>query len=457
MNTDTIAAISTGMTEAGIGIIRLSGDQALVIANSIFDGKDLTLVDSHTVHYGHIRSGSEIIDEVLVSVFLAPKTYTREDVVEISCHGGITVLRDVLNLVFASGARPAEPGEFTKRAFLNGRLDLSEAESVMDLIHSKSSLSRKVSISQLSGHLSNEIKILREKILHETAFIEAALDDPEHYDLDGYDSKLKDMIEKEWSSDIERLLHHYSEGEYLKNGIRTVIVGKPNVGKSSVLNRLSGKEKAIVTQVPGTTRDILEEQITLEGIPLIIIDTAGIRDTEDIVEKIGVERSEKELHSADLILFVMDKSSGMDQEDKRILSLLPTDVPCICLLNKEDLDSVYVSEAESMNERFDAVISLSAKEGTGFQFLKEEILKLFFHGSLSDPDEIYVTNQRQKYELDQAMNSLSLVVKTIELGMSEDLYAADLMDAYRYLGLIIGEEVEDDLVDKIFSDFCMGK
>ncbi len=483
MNHDTIAAISTGLTESGIGVIRLSGDRAVVIANSIFDGKDLTLVESHTVHYGHIRYQNEILDEVLISVFRAPKTYTREDVVEISCHGGPVVLRDVLDAVLNSGCRPAEPGEFTKRAFLNGRIDLTEAESVMDLISSKTTLSKKISLSQLSGALSNVIHELREEMIHEAAFIEAALDDPEHYDLDGYDDTLYIFVNN-WMTKMEDLIDSFHDGELLKNGIRTVIVGKPNVGKSSILNRLTGTEKAIVTHIPGTTRDIIEESISLDGIPLVMIDTAGIRETDDLVEQIGVQKSEEALQSADLVLFVQDLSRDISDEDERILSMLPEDVPCIRLCNKVDLvsddssnsspenvlqefdlnsktifdsnlDSDSVDGSKPMN-RFAASIALSVKDDIGFKELKTEIEQLFFSGNLNDTSQV-VVNQRQKFELEEALRSLKEVQNTIQLGMTADLYSSDLMDAYRHLGLILGEEVEDDLVDKIFADFCMGK
>ncbi|MFN2927176.1 tRNA uridine-5-carboxymethylaminomethyl(34) synthesis GTPase MnmE [Lachnospiraceae bacterium YH-ros2228] len=455
---DTIAAISTGMSDAGIGIIRISGDDALTIANSVFQGTDLRKCKPNTVHYGHLVDQGEIVDEVYALVFHGPKSYTMEDVVEFDCHGGMRVLRDALSLIYRAGARPAEAGEFTKRAFLNGRIDLSQSESVMDLIHSKTSFERKVSLSHLNGNLSKKVRDLREKILHEAAFLEAALDDPEHYSLDQYPSELDQKIEG-CIQEIDQMIRSYQQGSLLKNGIRTAIVGRPNVGKSSLLNLLSGKDRAIVTDVPGTTRDLLEEEIVLNDIPLLMMDTAGIHETDDLVEKIGVKRSLDALKNADLVFFLIDGSRPLSQEDLSIVSDIPN-VPTLVLFTKSDLEQKADPEIirKALSHRQESrILHVNCKNEETVCILSHEIEKLFLLGNLSNPDQFLISNDRQKYDMEEARKSLKLVQKSIRDGMSEDLFTIDLMDAYRYLGYVIGEEVEDDLVDKVFSDFCMGK
>lgn len=454
MESDTIVAISTAMSNAGIGIVRVSGDEAIRITNSIFQGRDLEKAESHTIHYGHIVVGNETVDEVLVMLMRAPRTYTREDVVEINCHGGVYVLQKVMEAVLSAGARPAEPGEFTKRAFLNGRIDLSQAESVMDLISSTNEYARKSSISQLNGALSKEIKALREKVLYEIAYIESALDDPEHISLDGYPEHLKEVVEPV-ISDIQKLIDSADDGSLLKNGINTAIVGKPNAGKSSLLNALAKKERAIVTDIPGTTRDTLEEQILIHGIHLNIIDTAGIRETEDVVESIGVKKSFEMMEHADFIIYVVDSSTPLDENDFEIMERIK-DEKAVILLNKTDLTSV-VTEDVIREHSSHKILPISAKNLTGLDALEEEIKHLFFHGDLRMNDEVYITNERHKYALVSSKKSLELVLRSIEDDMPEDFYSIDLMDAYKSLGDIIGESVEDDLVEEIFSKFCMGK
>ena len=457
MRTDTIAAIATAMSSSGIGIIRISGEDAVTITEKIFrmkNGKKLSEMPTHTIHYGHICDGEEVIDEVMVLLMRGPKSYTREDTVEIDCHGGVYVMRRVLETVIRYGARPAEPGEFTKRAFLNGRIDLSQAESVIDVIHAKNEFALKSSMKQLSGSVSNAIKEIRGIVLHEIAFIESALDDPEHISLDGYPEQLQGIVE-EVSGKIEKLLSTSDNGKILKEGISTVIVGKPNAGKSSLLNTLLGEERAIVTDIAGTTRDVLEEQINLNGIILNIIDTAGIRDTEDVVEKIGVDKAKKYVKDADLIIYVVDSSTALDENDFEIMELL-RDKTAVVLMNKSDLQPV--TTADEVKSHLDkTVISISAKEQVGIDTLEETIKELFFHGEVTFNDEVYITNIRHKTALQEALNSLHLVVQSIRDGMPEDFYSIDLMNAYEELGSIVGEAVEDDLVNEIFSKFCMGK
>ena len=457
MRTDTIVAIATAMSSSGIGIIRISGEDAVTITEKIFrmkNGKKLSEMPTHTIHYGHICDGEEVIDEVMVLLMRGPKSYTREDTVEIDCHGGVYVMRRVLETVIRYGARPAEPGEFTKRAFLNGRIDLSQAESVIDVIHAKNEFALKSSMKQLSGSVSNAIKEIRGTVLHEIAFIESALDDPEHISLDGYPEQLQGIVE-EVSGKIEKLLSTSDNGKILKEGISTVIVGKPNAGKSSLLNTLLGEERAIVTDIAGTTRDVLEEQINLNGIILNIIDTAGIRDTEDVVEKIGVDKAKKYVKDADLIIYVVDSSTALDENDFEIMELL-RDKTAVVLMNKSDLQPV--TTAEEVKSHLDkTVISISAKEQVGIDTLEETIKELFFHGEVTFNDEVYITNIRHKTALQEALNSLHLVVQSIRDGMPEDFYSIDLMNAYEELGSIVGEAVEDDLVNEIFSKFCMGK
>lgn len=461
MNTDTIAAVATGMTNSGIGIIRVSGKEAIEIVDTLFEMKKgrvkLNDVDSHTIHYGFILDENKnIIDEVMVSVMKSPKSFTTEDTVEINCHGGILIINRILELVIKKGARMAEPGEFTKRAFLNGRIDLSEAEAVMDVISSKNEMALKSSVNQLRGFLSDRIKNLRNEIIYEIAFIESALDDPEHISLEEYPERLLKKV-YHLIEDVDKLILSADSGKVLKEGINTVIVGKPNAGKSSLLNLLVGEEKAIVTDVAGTTRDVLEETIKLHGIGLNMIDTAGIRSTEDIVEKIGVEKAKKYAEAADLVIYVADSSVDFDENDFEILELI-RNKKCIILLNKTDLDSkVTEEELREKAEKDTVIIKTSTRENKGMDEFEEAIRQMFFKGSILNNDEVMITNMRHKEALLDALKSLSLVKKSIENSMPEDFYSIDLMSAYASLGVIIGEEVEEDLVNEIFSKFCMGK
>ena len=458
MKTDTIAAIATAVSNSGIGIIRISGEEALHVADRIFRPKKgdrkVSDMESHTVHYGYITDGEEVIDEVLLIVMRAPKTYTCEDVVEIDCHGGVLVIKRLLETVLKYGARPAEPGEFTKRAFLNGRIDLSQAESVIDVINAKNDMALKSSVSQLRGAVSGKIREIRSVILHELAFIESALDDPEHYTLDDYQEELRGKMTGALN-DVEKLLASSDNGKMMKEGIRTVIVGKPNAGKSSLLNLLVGEERAIVTEIAGTTRDILEEQIQIGGIGLNVIDTAGIRDTDDVVEKIGVSRSLEYLGKADLVIYVVDSSTVLDENDRNIMDAIQ-DKKAIVLLNKSDLET-QTEAADIRNYLDKPVISISAKEQQGMDVLKETIQEMFFSGNITFNDEIYITNIRHKNALAEAKKSLEMVLQSMEDGMPEDFLTIDMMSAYEELGTIIGEAVGEDLVNEIFSKFCMGK
>lgn len=461
MKTDTIAAIATAMTNSGIGIIRISGEDAFTVIDRIYQSKNgkkkLSEEKSHTVHYGYIvddTKENKIIDEVMVLIMRAPNTYTREDTVEIDCHGGVLVMQKILDTVVCHGARPAEPGEFTKRAFLNGRIDLTQAESVMDVISSKNEFALKSSISQLQGSLQKEIKELREKIIYEIAFIESALDDPEHINIDGYGQKLKTVAE-ECKERIEHILDTADNGKILKEGIDTVIVGKPNAGKSSLMNVLLKKERAIVTDIAGTTRDVLEEQMNLNGITLNIIDTAGIRDTEDIVEKIGVDKAKDYLVNADLIIYVVDSSTPLDENDEKIMEMIK-DRTALVLLNKSDLDTVTTEEmiASHLDQK---IIKVSMKENQGVDELENAIKELFFHGKVELNDEVYITNARHKAALSNAKDSLNMVLDSIAMEMPEDFYSIDLMNTYEELGNILGESLGEDLVNEIFSKFCTGK
>lgn len=461
MKTETIAAIASAMTNSGIGIIRISGEDAFDVIDKIYrsqkGNKLLSQCKSHTIHYGHIYDEDEIIDEVMVLLMRAPNSYTREDTVEIDCHGGTLVMRRILEVVLKNGARPAEPGEFTKRAFLNGRIDLSQAESVMDVISSKNDFALKSSMQQLNGALTGKIKEIRGKIIHEIAFIESALDDPEHISIDGYGENLLIIIEKLMQK-MNQMIASSENGSLLKEGINTVIVGKPNAGKSSLLNALVGRERAIVTDIAGTTRDVLEEQINLNGITLNIMDTAGIRSTEDVVEKIGVDKALSLVDKADFIIYVVDTSTALDENDEKIIDAI-REKKAIILLNKSDL--IQVTGKDEIKEKLSGadhkMIAISAKENLGIDVLEENITEMFFHGTISFNDEVYITNIRHKNALIQAVESLKLVKQSVENGMPEDFYSIDLMNAYEELGTIIGEAVEDDLVNEIFSKFCMGK
>lgn len=470
---DTIAAISTGMSASGIGIVRISGGKAFDVINRIYHGKDqLSEAESHTIHYGFIKDEGEMIDQVLVSVMRSPRTFTGEDTVEINCHGGIFVVKKVLEIVLKSGARLAEPGEFTKRAFLNGRMDLSQAEAVIDVINSQNEYALKSSVGQLRGSIKNAVNKIREKIIYHTAFIESALDDPEHISIEGYGEKL-DLVLTEVIQEMDKLIRSYDSGRIIKEGIQTVILGKPNVGKSSLLNILSGRERAIVTDIEGTTRDILEEQVQIHGLNLNVIDTAGIRDTSDRIEKIGVDKAKEYADLADLIIYVVDASRELDENDIHIAELI-YGKRCIILLNKSDLSTVISKEDVKnflRNVFFDVekkdyvyymveqipLIDISVKMEQGIQKFGSVLQKMFFEGTISSNEEIHITNLRQKEALTSAYASLKRVQESIRDQMPEDFYSIDLMDAYETLGSITGETIGEDLVNEIFSKFCMGK
>ena len=458
----TIAAISTAMTESGIGIVRMSGEEAFQIADKIYRSKKgnkvLAEQKSHTIHYGYIVDGDETIDEVLVMLMRGPHSFTGEDTVEINCHGGVFVVKKILETTIKYGARPAQPGEFTKRAFLNGRIDLSQAEAVIDVIQSKNEYALKSSVSQLKGNIKKKINEIRNEILYHTAFIETALDDPEHISVDGYGEQLKVVVDNHLK-EIKELLASADDGRIIKEGINTVIVGKPNAGKSSLLNLMVGEDRAIVTDIAGTTRDVLQETINLQGISLNIMDTAGIRNTEDIVEKIGVEKAISHANDADLIIYVIDSSTPLDENDYKILEIVRKK-KTIILLNKSDLDMMITrKDVEDILPEKDMipVIEISAKNQKGIDELEEALKEMFYKGSISLNSEIYITNVRQKTALQDAYESLRKVKESIELGMPEDFYSIDLMDAYESLGNITGETIGEDLVNEIFSKFCMGK
>ncbi len=465
--TDTIAAVATAMGSSGIGIIRVSGEEAFSIAEKIFrrsqgkrgtqPGKSVPQkirTDVRNIYYGHIYDGEELLDEVLLIVMKGPHSYTAEDTVEINCHGGVLMMKKILETVIKYGARPAEPGEFTKRAFLNGRIDLSQAEAVMDVINSGNQYALKSSVGQLKGRLSEKIRELREKIIFQLAHIESALDDPEHVSLEGYPKVLGEVL-KPVITDIEKLLKSADNGRVMREGVKTVIVGKPNVGKSSLLNVLVGEERAIVTDIAGTTRDTLEEHIQMQGISLNVVDTAGIRDTGDRVEQIGVSRAKIAAEQADLIIYVVDASVPLDGNDRDIIEMI-RGRKTVVLLNKTDLETVVTAEYMESVTGY-PVIQVSAKEETGIKELEDKVKSMFYDGEINFNEEIYITNIRHKTALTESLKSLMMVMESIESGMPEDFFSIDLMDAYAHLGSVIGEEVGEDLINEIFSKFCTGK
>ena len=460
MEHDTIAAVSSAVAESGIGIIRISGPDAFTVIDRIYRSKSgkkrLSEEKSHTIHYGFIVNGEEIIDEVLVMIMRAPRTYTAEDTVEINCHGGIYAMKQILETVIRHGARPAEPGEFTKRAFLNGRIDLSQAEAVMDVIQSKNEYALKSSVSQLKGSVKAAVGEMREKILYHIAKIEAALDDPEHMSLDGYTEELLPEI-REIHRKVCRLIDTADDGRILTEGIQTVIAGKPNAGKSSLMNMLMGEERAIVTDIAGTTRDVLEETINVRGITLRVTDTAGIRDTDDVVEKIGVGRAKEKMQEADLILYVADSSGRLDENDREIMEMLKGR-KAIILLNKSDLPSVTTEQMlREQTEDAYPIVSVSAKTGAGMDRLEELLREMFYQGRLSFNNEICITNMRQKTLLQEAADSLKRAIESAEADMPEDFLSIDLRSAYEALGGITGETLGEYIVNEIFGRFCMGK
>lgn len=455
--TDTIAAISTAMTDAGISIVRISGEEAIAIADKIYKGKKEKKISgqrTHTIHYGYIVDGEETIDEVLVMLMRGPHSYTGEDTVEINCHGGVYVTKRILETVIKYGARPAEPGEFTKRAFLNEKMDLSQAEAVIDVIHSQNEYALQSSVNQLRGSVQKVIQEIREKILYHTAFIETALDDPEHISVDGYGETLEKVVD-ELLTKIKQLIDTADDGRIMREGINTVIVGKPNAGKSSLLNVLLGEDRAIVTNIAGTTRDVLEEHIQLRGISLNIMDTAGIRNTEDVVEQIGVDKARSYAEEADLIIYVVDASVPLDDNDIEIIHMIQNK-KAVILLNKTDLSTV-INKNELIMWINKPMIEISTKEGKGIHELEETLENMFYHGEISFNNEVYITNVRHKAALQDAYVSLGKVKESIENQMPEDFFTIDLMDAYESLGSITGETVGEDLVNEIFSKFCMGK
>lgn len=463
MKTDTIAAIATGMSNSGIGIVRISGPEAVETAEKVYRSKNgkkrLSEQKTHTVHYGYIYDDGEMIDEVMVLIMRGPNSFTAEDTVEIDCHGGMLVIKKILEAVLKNGARAAEPGEFTKRAFLNGRIDLTKAEAVMDLIQSENEYALKSSVNQLKGKVYDKIKELREKIIYEIAFIESALDDPEHISTEGYSDKLKVIVD-ELLQELSEMIRTFDNGRIIKEGIQVVILGKPNAGKSSLLNKLLGEEKAIVTDVAGTTRDVLEQFINLDGIGIHIVDTAGIRDTEDIVEKIGVDRARDKARDADLIIYVVDSSQNLSEDDFKIMDMM-SDKKSIILLNKSDLNTVismeYMEEVCKDFKEDHVILNTSMTEESGLKELEETMKEMFIHGKIDINEEVTITNLRHKEALTESKDSLMLVNKSLLDEMPEDFYSIDLMNAYAALGRIIGEEVGEDLVNEIFSKFCMGK
>lgn len=454
---DTIAAISTPMGEGAISIVRLSGEDAVTIANHFFKGQDLEHVESHTINYGHFidPENSNLIDEVMVSVMRAPKTFTREDIIEINCHGGIVATNKILQMLLGYGARMAEPGEFTKRAFLNGRIDLTQAESVMDLIRAKTDRAMQVAVDQLDGSLTNLIKRLRQEILNVLANVEVNIDYPE-YDTDELTTKMLLEKAKLVSTQIDELLKTAKQGKIMRQGLATAIVGRPNVGKSSLLNYLTKEEKAIVTNIPGTTRDTVEEYVSINGVPLKLVDTAGIHDTDDIVEQIGVERSKKAITQADLILLLLDGSENLTTEDQNLLALTK-DKKRIVILNKMDIERQLTPEYLKDEFGIENVVATSVKLQTGLDAVEQQIADLFFEGIEDSNNTVMVTNSRQVGLLQQAKNSLNEVIRGIELGMPIDLVQIDMTNSWDKLGEITGESAPDELITQLFSQFCLGK
>ena len=457
MFSDTIAAISTPIGNGGIGIVRLSGGDSVSILKKIFVGKkSFDNIKSHTINYGVVMDVKKniVIDEVLVSVMFAPNTYTREDVIEINCHGGVVSVRKILQAVLDNGARLAEQGEFTKRAFLNGRIDLAEAEAVIDIINAKTDLSQEYGIKQLEGKLSSKVNDLRDEIIAMIANIEASIDYPEHemerLNIETISANSKKIIEE-----IKKLVKSSDTGKVIKNGVDTVILGKPNVGKSSLLNSLMHEERAIVTNIPGTTRDVLTETISIDGIPINLIDTAGIRETSDEIEKIGVSKSKEYATRADLILFVFDSNEDISDEEIKLLKEME-DKKIIVIINKIDLESkINLEKINFIDEK--NILKLSVKDNIGINALFDTIKNMFFDNEIKLSNDVIVTSVRHKNLLNNAQKSLESVLNTIEMGLTEDFVSIDLQETYGSLGEITGETLEEDIIDRIFSDFCLGK
>ena len=459
MDFDTITSISTPMGEGAIGIVRLSGPQAIEIGDKLYKGKyKLAEVDSHTINYGHIvdPETNEVVEEVMISVLRAPKTFTREDIIEINCHGGILTINRVLELTMTHGARMAEPGEYSKRAFLNGRIDLSQAEAVMDFIRSKTDRASKVAMNQIEGRLSDLIKRQRQSILEILAQVEVNIDYPEYDDVEDATTEFLLEQSKNIKAEIDKLLETGAQGKIMREGLSTVIVGKPNVGKSSMLNNLIQDNKAIVTEVAGTTRDVLEEYVNVRGVPLRLVDTAGIRDTEDIVEKIGVERSRKALSQADLILFVLNYNEPLTKEDRTLFEVIENE-DVIVIVNKTDLvQQLNIEEVQEMIGN-KPLIQTSMIKQEGIDELEIQIRDLFFGGDVQNQDMTYVSNSRHIALLKQARHAIQDAIDAAESGVPMDMVQIDLTRTWEILGEIIGESASDELINQLFSQFCLGK
>ncbi len=458
MDDRTIAAISTPMGEGAIAIVRLSGDEAIEIADRIYKGRhSLKSVDSHTIHYGHLidPNTNEKVEEVMVAVMKAPRTFTREDVVEINCHGGVVSANRVLQLVLSNGARLAEPGEFTKRAFLNGRIDLSQAEAVIDLIRSKTDRAMNLALNQMEGRLSKRIRSLRETLIETIAHVEVNIDYPE-YDAEEMTQQL--LLEKmqRVKREIEKLMSTSKQGKILREGLATAIVGRPNVGKSSLLNSLVQENKAIVTNIPGTTRDVLEEYVNVRGVPLKLIDTAGIRETDDVVEKIGVERSKQIINEADLILLVLNHAEPLSEEDKSLIEMAKQH-EAIFIVNKTDLPQKIDLEEVKRLAGETPIVSLSLLRDEGIEQLEEMIAAMFFTDGVEAQDLTYVSNSRHIALLEQAKRSIEDAISSLEANMPIDMAQIDITRAWELLGEIIGDTVSEKLIDQLFSQFCLGK
>ena len=458
MQTDTIAAISTPIGEGAIGIVRLSGKDALSICEKVFKGPNLKTVNSHTIHYGKIVNPKDdtVIDEVMVTVMKKPKTFTREDIVEINCHGGIVSVNRILKLVLSYGARLAEPGEFTKRAFLNGRIDLSQAEAVIDLIRAKTDEAMSVAVNQLEGRLSSLIRSLRQKLIETIAHVEVNIDYPEYDDVEEMTHQMMKIKTKEVYEEIDYLLQVAEQGKILREGIKTAIIGRPNVGKSSLMNKLIQEEKAIVTNVPGTTRDVIEEYVNVRGIPLKLIDTAGIRKTDDIVEKIGVKRSRQVLKEADLILLMFNNKEPLTNDDLNILKAVQS-FNIIMIVNKIDLETKLNLDDLPHWAKEKPIVHLSIVEDKGIDELEEKLVEMFFAGEMTSSDLAYVSNVRHIHLLEEARESLEEALNALEMDIPLDIVQIDVTKAWELLGEIIGDTASEALIDQLFSQFCLGK
>ncbi|QST00068.1 tRNA uridine-5-carboxymethylaminomethyl(34) synthesis GTPase MnmE [Pontibacillus sp. ALD_SL1] len=458
METDTISAISTPVGEGAIAIVRLSGPEAVSVANGMFQGKDLNEVDTHTIHYGKLLDPktNEMVEEVMVSVMRAPKTFTREDIVEINCHGGLVSVNRVLELTLSQGARLAEPGEFTKRAFLNGRIDLSQAEAVMDLIRAKTDRAMNVALKQMDGRLSHLIQKLRQELLEVLAQVEVNIDYPEYDDVEEMTNDLMIQNTRQVHQEIERLLRTAKQGKILREGLGTAIVGRPNVGKSSLMNALVHENKAIVTEVPGTTRDVIEEYVNVRGVPLRLIDTAGIRETEDLVEKIGVEKSRQVLQEADLILLVLNNGDTITQEDKKLFEAVEG-MDVIVIVNKTDLPQQIDMDELREVAGDHPIVSTSLIEEQGIDQLESSISDIFFEGDIDTGDMTYLSNVRHVQLLNQAKETLEDAMDGMNAGMPIDMVQIDVTRTWELLGEIVGDTVQESLIDQLFSQFCLGK